>query len=595
MSQERENPPAPAEGGLSADQAVRRPLRVLELERSDPGAAERLWGGLEFGQRLRGVLNAPAAERNRLITLAPDARALTRALAPDEFAATVLAVEADEAGELLARSTDAQLTYLLDLTGWVAERFAPQRYASWLPLLLEGGAPRLQRWLASADPEVLALLFAHWFRVEKFLPSQDQQEPPDGLPEFTLDGVYFIEFRDQKTAGFVAQLLTVLKSELAGSYTRVLESMLWESAAQLAEDALRWRTGRLMDAGFPSRLEALELWGRPRPGEADWRKLPPKRELGFLAGAPPRSDAAARLLPAEEMLPRLAGRLEPEAADRLRAELAYLANCGVVALEADPARPQAVERAARESLGLANLGLGLVSQDDPAAAAAALERVGLAALARQGAAALREVNQRAWRLIREGWLAEMPNSLHLLDHPLDRWIAGLVFPRPRCYDPGLGGDREYRSFAGLADLEMARRAVARAEFWGVLLFQLMGLEPGRTAELLTAEAWPEDPRERKLSAVVGTWLARRALGLEGLAPLPAGRLGEAVRALQEGLAGPLAEELGRGLHQLSDPAEAALAGELLRGALGLLRQELGGLDPEARLEPAFLAGLVVEK
>jgi hypothetical protein len=295
------------------------------------------------------------------------------------------------------------------------------------------------------------------------------------------------------------------------------------------------------------------------------------------------------------MLPRLAGRLEPEAADRLRAELAYLANCGVVALEADPARPEAVARAARESLGLANLGLGLVSQGDPAAGAAALNRVGLAALARQGAAALREVNQRAWRLIREGWLAEMPNSLHLLDHPLDRWIAGLVFPRPRCYDPGLGEDREYRSFAGLADLEMARRAVARAEFWGVLLFQLMGLEPGQTAELLTAEAWPEDPRERKLSAVVGTWLARRALGMEGLAPLPAGRLGEAVSALQEGLAGPLADELGRGLHQLSDPAEASLAGELLRGALGLLRQELGGLDPQAPLEPAFMAGLVVER
>jgi hypothetical protein len=38
-----------------------------------------------------------------------------------------------------------------------------------------------------------------------------------------------------------------------------------------------------------------------------------------------------------------------------------------------------------------------------------------------------------------------------------------------------------------------------------------------------------------------------------------------------------------------------MAGELLRGALGLLAQELGGLDPAAGLEPAFLAGLVVEK
>ncbi len=571
------------------------PRAVLDLEKRDPARAEALWNGLSREQRLRTVLAAPALERLRLITLARDARALVREMAPDDFAATVLELGPEDAGLLLARSTDEQLTYLLDLTGWVKEKFAPDRYAVWLPLLLEGGSERLARWLRSVDLEVLTLLAAHWFRVVKFLPSQEQQEPPDDLPQFTLDGVYFIEFRNDKTAAFVAQVLVLLKSELPDLYGRLLEAMLWESAAQLAEDAVRWRRGRLMDLGFPDRLEALELWARPLPGEADWKRLAPKTELGFPERVQPRSDRAVALLPRDELLPALAAELSGEQADALRAELAYVANCGVVALEADPAQPEQVARAARESLGMANLGLGLVSGGDLGRAREIISRVGVAALARQGAAALRELNRRAWNLVSRGWLQRVPIGLHVLDHPLDRQLAGLLFQRPRCYDSGLGQGREYRAFHGLADVEMARRAVARAEFWGVVLFDLMGLDQEQVAGLMRAKVWPEDRREIKISSILGTWLARRALGLPGLEPLPPAALNRAVELIQQGLAGPLSREVLDSCRALEDPAEAALAGELLRGVLARLREELGGLDPSAVLEPAFLSGLVVER
>jgi hypothetical protein len=61
------------------------------------------------------------------------------------------------------------------------------------------------------------------------------------------------------------------------------------------------------------------------------------------------------------------------------------------------------------------------------------------------------------------------------------------------------------------------------------------------------------------------------------------------------LAGPLTKEVLESCQALSDPGEAALAGELLRGALTRLAQELGGLNLEADLDPAFIAGLVVER
>ncbi len=570
------------------------PRDLLELEKRDPRRAEALWQGLSTDERLRTILRATAPERLRLITLARDSRELVRRLAADEFTATVLELGPADAGLLVEYSTDAQLNYLLDLTGWRRERFAPSRYQVWLPLILEAGPQRLERWLKATDLELLTLLFAHWFRVEKFLPSQEQQEPPDDLPSFTLDGVYFLEFRDQNTAGFVAQILAHLRNQDPRRYTTILEAMIWESAAQLAEDALRWRQGRLRDHGFPDRLEGLELWAKPRPGEADWEKLPPKPGLELEPGRQLHSNPATRLLPQDELLPSLAGSMKGRAGEDLMAELAYVANCGVVALEVDPAQPEAVAQAARESLGLANMGLGLLSAGDAAKAAIILERVPVAALARQGSQALRRLNHRAFLLVNQGWLKDVPTGLHLLDQPLDRWVAGLLYPRPRCYDPNLGQGREYRSFLRLADLEMASRQLDKAEFWGRLLLEFMAIKPGELRDTITGAGWPQEPEEIKTSALMGTWLARRALGLGGLAPIPRAELNRAVRALQAGLKGELSRELMDSCAALAQPQAAALASQLLRGVLDYLEEELARIDTSREVEPAFIAGLVVE-
>ncbi len=580
---------------LTTADLLREPGRLLALEQRDPRAAEAVWNRLSPAQRLRVVLAASPPEREKLITLAPDSEALTQALAPDEFASTVLALGPEDAGLLIELSSDEQLAYVLDLTGWVREEFAPTRYEAWLPLLLEAGADRLQRWLESTDLEVLTLLCAHWFRVVKWLPSQEEQEPPDDLPGFTLDGVYFIDFHHEGASSLPAQVLVVLKSELEDRYYEVLEAMLWESATGMAADAQRWRNGRLEDLGFPERLEALELWARPAPGEDHWRDQPKKADLGYLHDAPPRSDALLHLLDPDLSLPALADGLDQAAADALKAELAYVANCAVVALEADPAQPEAVARAGREGLALVNLGLEVMTREHPEQASQVLERLTCAALARQGAAAIRGLNQRAWVLMREGWLKDVPTGLHFLDPPLDRWLGGLLFPKPRCYDPRLPQGREYRAFMTRDDLDRADRGLAQAEFWPVLLFDLLGLDRQELRELFGRKVWPVDPKEIRASGVVATWLARQALDLPGLAPLPQASLGPALAALKAGLQGPLARQLHESCQALADPGQAALAQETLGQTLWIMAQELSGLDPGQTLEPQFVGLLVIER
>ena len=582
------------ENGLSPFQTDLNEL--LKLNRTDSKAAEEQFNSLPFEKRVRLVLNAAGGDRERLLTLDRQSKRLVSALPPDEFTRSVLEVGHEDAGTLLALSSDSQLTYLFDVTGWRHDKLDPARYEVWLPLLLEAGAGRVLRWIESTDLETMVLLYRHWFSVVKYLPSQDMQEPPDDLPKFTLDGVYYLDLFDKKSSDVVGQVLITLRNEKPELYQTIMEAMLWEDASPVAEDALRWRNGRLMDHGFPDRMEALELWARPAPGEADWQKQPSKDDLAFLADAPPRSDAVVRLLPQVENLPMVLNELSGHQADRLRAEMAHVANCGVVALDADPADQEEMQKAARESLGMANLGLAILSEGERQTALKVISRVGLPALARQGAAAIRELNKEAWELIKEGWLQGFPTSLYVLDQPLDRNLAGLVYPRPRYYDPSLPGDKEYRAFLNLADLEQSRLRLDQAWFWGKLLFELIGLDKGDVLGFWQTKVYPEDAREIKTTAVLGTWLARRYLGLSGpLAPLPRDSFNQAVKALQTELSDSLPEEIKSSCQAITDPKEAALAGSLLRNSLNRLLLELKRLNTDYDLDPGRTWGIITER
>ena len=252
----------------------------------DPRRTGLEWSALTPKQRREEILKAGAMLREKLITLSPDARQLVRSLPADEFIRTVVELGPEDSVGLLDLSTPTQLKFLFDLTGWREEKFSPARYQLWLPALMEAGPGPLNRWLKTADLEELALLFAFWFRVEKFLPSQDEQEPPDNLPAFTLDGVYFIDFHKQENAQFVAQVLAALKSDQPDVYTRALEAMLWEPASLLASEGLRWRNGRLADQGLPGQAGGPGIVGQGPARRGRLAKAGAKAPVGPKGGGP---------------------------------------------------------------------------------------------------------------------------------------------------------------------------------------------------------------------------------------------------------------------------------------------------------------------
>lgn len=565
--------------------------QILQLQKTDPARSQELWQKLNAKEQLQAVLSAPDAKQKlELILLAKDSAALTQALNGNNFMRLVMDIGPEDSVELISMSSDEQLTHLLDLTGWDQEDFSPERYEAWLPLLLEAGPEKMVDWLKSTDMEVLALLGQHWFSVVKYIPSQEQQEPPDDLPEFTLDGVYFLEFRNPKLAAIVAQVLVVLKSELPQRYLDMIEAMRWEISSELNEFARRWRQGRLLDNGFPLRENALNLWALPKPEEYNWQNMPPK--YASMHEDYPQGGYWQDLLPQDELLPQVITRLSRQDLEQLNQEMAYIANCGIVALNANPADARITWQAGREALSLVNLGLSILSEQDPVQAGAIITRMPLDALARHGAQAIRKLNNQAWTLMQEGWMKDLPTGLNLLDAPLDHWLAGILFKLPRYYDKG--NKPEYRGFFTIGEINEAQEHLDEAVFWGKLMFELLGWQRLDMLAMLTAPAWPQDPAERKLSHILGTWLARRSLNLAPeLAPLPQSQLKPAILALQKGFSGQWASQALASSKSLQNQRESALAGKLLSQAIQNLSNQLRYVNIEAEIDPAFITGLII--
>jgi hypothetical protein len=124
----------------------------------------------------------------------------------------------------------------------------------------------------------------------------------------------------------------------------------------------------------------------------------------------------------------------------------------------------------------------------------------------------------------------------------------------------------------------------------------MGLDKGDVLGFWQTKVFPEDAREIKTTAILGTWLARRYLGLTGpMAPLPRESFMQAVEVLKKELSDSLPEEIKRSCQAITDPKEAALAGSLLRSSLNRLVLELKQLNTDYDLDPGKTWGIITKR
>jgi hypothetical protein len=359
---------------------------LLALARRDRRQAAAAFSALPPEHQLALVCEAPAGRRAELIDLTAEPEALIPRLPEAELCFTVKAMGLASATFLLELATPEQVVACIDLDAWRGYQLAPGELDAWIDALAETSDDALAGSLAAIDPElVVCYLQGRLDVVMKPSASEDEGfEPPPGSK--TLDGVFwFSARREADDLAACERVLRLLFERDYWAYFRVLQGVIWESAPENQEWALRWRSGRLEDLGFPPWEEAMGLYRYLAAEERDTVPADAAAlEVGewhlpvWIPSLPARADSP-------HLLFRALAELEPE--ERRAAFYAFASTVNKVAvadrmpLSDAETTPRAIEKAAT----WISRGLEHLARESGLGAAEILRRAPLERLFRVGA------------------------------------------------------------------------------------------------------------------------------------------------------------------------------------------------------------------
>ena len=420
--------------------------------------------------KVQRLASLPAKTRVAEILADPEAKELIQAMAEEELYLTFKEVGDHEGFPLLELASPEQRQYVTDLDFWQKDELNRERALHWIALLQEAGPSALKTWLRESEPELICLILKKWVQVHTWDREQDSEEPP----LFSLDQVYYLEFTEPLREKALKRFLTALAEDDLAFYHQILENVAWHTDADFEDYLLHFRTARLAEKGFPDLEEALAVYAPLSPER--FRNM---EAAGTLFTPTPPDDA--RLAPEYALVRQPEGTLfraatgevrEPRNLERIKRELAALANRVLVADGKTPDDPAALEASLAGVAGYISIGLErLVSWDVPRAGEL-LARAPLASLFQVGFDGVLKVQRQAERRV-TAWLRDCGLSLAFLDDPWNAEIQGLLWKRPKLHRGGRAGEPLYEEFASLRQLRELERTVETAHLVGSVLLALM--------------------------------------------------------------------------------------------------------------------------
>jgi len=357
---------------------------IIHLAQNDPSRAAKALGDLSVAQLVSLVCETPLRRRQKILEALPEPETVIPLLPPAELCFTVKTLGLADAGWLLAHATTEQVVLAVDLDVWKGLEIERPALSSWLHALAHTPRSALLRALQSLDPELMVLLLQS--RVEVFQkPASDEDwQPPEASK--TLEGQFYYRARAEgDDLEEIEIALRALFEDDYWRYFRMMQGAIWELPSNEEEFALRWRTGRLQDLGFPPRDEAVALYAY----------LPAEQLHEIPAGQTPLDVRAWQLpawirslpaTPAEgQRLFRAIAALTGEERTACFYAFVALANKVAVADELPLSDPESIPRAIQKSARIAGVGLAHLSTHHALEDPQVLQTVALERLFRVGA------------------------------------------------------------------------------------------------------------------------------------------------------------------------------------------------------------------
>jgi len=244
--------------------------RVLALARRDRTAAKQALAALDVPAQVNLVCETPLARRAELLELLPEPERVVPALPEAELCFTAKAIGLADAGWILEHATFEQLQTAVDLDAW--QGFVPDRgqLTAWLGAIAEAGDDKLVETIQGLDLELIVLWLRDLATVHMKANDDDWQPPSGGM---TLEGVFFlVPKRDADDLELAMRCLHGIFERDYWLYFRIVQGAIAEQDTDCEDFALRWRTARLADLGFPAWDESMRIYGHLRRDQ--WAVVP---------------------------------------------------------------------------------------------------------------------------------------------------------------------------------------------------------------------------------------------------------------------------------------------------------------------------------
>jgi len=348
-------------------------VALLRLSRSDRAAARARLRELPAEELASACQELRPETRSEFLMLVERPEEVVPLLPEAELVQTVRAGGMSEAAWLLELATTEQRLACFDLDAWTGDELSLVRVGEWFDALIEAGRPTLLRALEEIDLELVILALRAETAVAVVA---KEDEPPEGA--YTPDGVVYFTVAGDTSPHRMHEIAGTLREQAEPLYWRLVYGLLFEPTPNLEEDALRWRTSRLADLGFPDREQAMRAYRPLRPEGAAQHAPDPA------AGALVQRITLPRQLRGS-LLGEALGALPPERAVDVLGYVLGVANSLAVADGLSLSDPESVPRALEKAVRGIDAGLRALGMARGQSADQVLERTAPLDLFRVGA------------------------------------------------------------------------------------------------------------------------------------------------------------------------------------------------------------------
>ena len=447
--------------------------RLLTAKRA---SAVRYINSLSYEKQLQLFLTTDPKNRMKMLSLFPSPKKIIRHISEEELYWTIKESGIKHSFPLFKYSSPEQTHFIFDIEWWHTDKLELKKIARWLNVLSRSGSKKIIQWFKTFDFELLILTLKQFVAVHKpHEGTDDYGESIEGLPDFTLDGVYFCFFPHKGTEATMRKLLRTLIAHDTHYYAMIMENIIWGLDTELEYETYHSTQRRLADKGIPELDDASEIYRFISDKEIE--SLPKKGTVlsknhdSSLKSFYPIRLGTNNTLYIKTVLEQIH---DSSFLEEFSLSIAHLANKILVADQFALSDHSSFKNKVFKAVGIANIGLETLAEKKLESGEAILKSYWFEHLFSIGWSKIAAL-QSSYKARLNMVYTTMNNSFLGFGSPLHEILVGITKAKPQFYTGNTESLSQYSDFKTIAELKRTEESIQYALFIHDLIVNRLGL------------------------------------------------------------------------------------------------------------------------